>query len=840
MQTSKQLFSSQNKTGFLRGKKTVRLLVLFIVLLIPFSKAESQSIYVADALGNVYIVDLATCASSIVSPSSGPVWFDLAICSNNPNIMYGTDGGNNIYQIDLTTGVVTFLNGNLNTFYPTAFPSLNSLVCDGNGNLYLADANGSGLYSFNLASGVWTYYGSLGGYGSGGDLTFYNGNLYLATNTNELLEIDMSPFGVVSVTPINTSPVYGILTTSTASLCTAGVTTMLAMANEDIYVVNPSTGVCTILCAGVIPFFSGPIYGAASIFEGTLPPNVTLTVAATDTTLCGSQNTTLSANGAGSTGTYTWQPGNMSGNTVVVTPAVTTTYSVIGSDTSGCSDTAYITIHVSQGLQLSGTSQNVTCFGACDGYASVNIVNGTGPYTYVWSPSGATTTSDTLLCAGAVSALVTDAGGCTDTETFTITEPPAMTSNTTLVHDSCFGQCNGSASLSISGGSGNYTYAWSPSGGTNSSATNLCAGSYVALVTDSAGCALNFSVTITEPAALTLAMGSTQNICEGAGATLSANVNGGTSAYSYSWQPGNLSAAGPTVTPATTTVYSLTVTDANGCTVAGTQTVNVSPIPVVSFTPSDTNGCAPLCVTFTSPTQPGDVLEWDFGDGNTSTGNSPQTNCYVLPGTYDVSLTVTSVNGCTATLVDPSLTTTFASPTASFSYSPEYITLFDPNVSFTDNSTGADLWLWNFGDAANSFSTLQNPNFVYSDTGCFPVTLTVTNLNGCSDDTIQDVCIVSEFIFYAPNTFTPNGNGVNDVFFPVINGYEEGTYHLMIFDRWGNLIFESDDVLIGWNGKVQDGKSDKVCQVDTYVWVVDVNEWNGKEHRYRGHVNLIK
>lgn len=95
MQTSIQLISLQNKAGFLHGKKFVRLLVLFVLFLIPFSKAEAQNIYVADAFGNVYVVDLATCASSIVAPSSGPSWYDLAICSNNPNIMYGTDGANN-------------------------------------------------------------------------------------------------------------------------------------------------------------------------------------------------------------------------------------------------------------------------------------------------------------------------------------------------------------------------------------------------------------------------------------------------------------------------------------------------------------------------------------------------------------------------------------------------------------------------------------------------------------------------------------------------------------------------------------------------------------------------
>jgi gliding motility-associated-like protein len=269
--------------------------------------------------------------------------------------------------------------------------------------------------------------------------------------------------------------------------------------------------------------------------------------------------------------------------------------------------------------------------------------------------------------------------------------------------------------------------------------------------------------------------------------------------------------------------------------------VNVNPIPAVSFIASDSSGCAPLCVTFTSPAQAGDVCQWNFGDGNNTTGNSPQNHCYTTPGDFDVTLTITDNNGCSATLLEPDLIHVFPSPFASFTFTPDYITIYDPSVTFTDHSTDATAWAWTFGDAANSTSALQNPNFAYAgDTGCFAVTLTVTNPEGCSADTTQDVCIVSEFVIYVPNTFTPNGNGLNEFFLPSINGYEEGSYHLMIFDRWGNLIFESDDVLTGWNGKVQDGNSDAICQVDTYVWVIHVNEWNGVKHQYRGHVNLIK
>lgn len=825
----------RSASRFPRLTGLVKMLVLLAFLLVPAQKGKAQTLYVTDSNGNIFLVNIANCTSTLVIPASAfGSWMDIAVCSGNPNIIYAMDFNGFVYEIDVTTGNITLLNNTLTSQFATGAPS--SLVCDGNGNLYAASFE---LYCYNIASNTWTLVGNLNGFNSGGDLTFYNGTLYMAGASNELVQIGLSPFSTSLVAYFNApNSVFGVVTIGGNSLCGNQIpNTMLATAGQDIFTVNPANGNCVAACLGLIPF---GIFGAASLNEGVVGPPTNVTAAATDTTLCAGQNATLTATGAGSTGTYNWQPGNLTGSSITVSPAVNTTYSVIGTDTSGCSDTAYVTIYVSAGLQLAGVSQNATCFAACDGTASVNIVTGTGPYIYAWSPSGATTSSDTLLCAGAVSVLVTDAGGCTDTQTFTITEPPGMTSVTTLVHDSCFGQCNGSASLAISGGSGTYTYAWSPSGGNASSANNLCAGNYTCLVSDSAGCSLNFSVTITEPALLTAAMGNTLNVCTGNNATLSATPNGGTGPYSYSWQPGNLTGAGPTITPAASVIYSLTVTDANGCATTGTQSIVVNPIPVVSFIASDSSGCAPLCVTFTGPIQPGDICEWDFGDGNLATGIPPQNHCYTLPGTYDVALTITDANGCSASLTDPNLISVSASPFASFTFSPDYITIFDPSVSFTDNSVDATQWSWNFGDLANSTSTLQNPDFAYADTGCYAVTLSVTNAGGCMDDTTQDVCIVSEFVIYVPNTFTPNGNGLNDVFLPIVSGYEANSYHLMIFDRWGNLIFETKDPLTGWNGKVQDGKSDKVCQIDTYVWVIDVKEFNGVDHRYRGHVNLIR
>lgn len=169
----------------------------------------------------------------------------------------------------------------------------------------------------------------------------------------------------------------------------------------------------------------------------------------------------------------------------------------------------------------------------------------------------------------------------------------------------------------------------------------------------------------------------------------------------------------------------------------------------------------------------------------------------------------------------------------------------DECISFTDTSQGIPTsWKWNFTGATPDTSILQHPSGIcYPDAGTYTVSLIVENAYGV-DTAYQVINVLTEFecnpdaAFYVPNSFTPDGDGVNDVFIPKFNNVVEEDYHLYIFDRWGNLIFNTTSTTTGWNGKANNGKD--IAQVDTYVWKVKYKNIEGIIAEKTGHVNLIK
>jgi len=283
--------------------------------------------------------------------------------------------------------------------------------------------------------------------------------------------------------------------------------------------------------------------------------------------------------------------------------------------------------------------------------------------------------------------------------------------------------------------------------------------------------------------------------------------------------------------------YTVNVTDANGCTTSSTVTINPSTGTTASFTGLDTVGCAPICVQFTNTSPAAASCSWDFGDNTTST-NCNTSHCYFTAGIYTVILTVTDANGCTATSTHTNMVNVYPQPNAAFTANPDTASEFDPEIQFLDNSTAANNWQWFFGDSTQSTSTLQNPIFTYSDTGSYTVTLIVSNSYGCVDTVTGEIFISPEYTFYAPNAFTPNGDGKNDIFLPMGTDIDEKSFHMWIFDRWGNLIFETTDFRKGWDGRANGGKD--LAQIDTYVWKVSFNDLLHKRHKYMGKVSLIK
>jgi len=650
----------------------------------------------------------------------------------------------------------------------------------------------------------------------------------------------------------------------------------------------------------------------------TEPPLLTAAATSTDVLCFGGNTGTAAVTETGGVGpyTYSWSPSGGTGNSA--TGLITSAYVVTVTDANGCTTTASTTVNEPALLTLSATFTPVNCNAGNDGTTTATAAGGFGNYTYLWSPSGGTNATATGLIAGVYSCVVTDDNGCTASASVTVTEPSAIVTTTSAVDAhcnladgsvsanatggtgtityqwlnggpataiwnnvasgtysvvvtdqngcsdtlsqvvqnlngvtatlntstnlTCFNSGDGAIDIAATGGTLPYTYSWTPNASTTANATGLSAGNYVIVVTDSAGCTSTVNVLITEPTMLTLqASANPTSVCEGTPVQLSANAGGGTPAYSYSWTPGPLAGQTQNITPAATTTYTCTVTDANGCTATSPILVTVNPMPVALFTSNVTSGCAPLCVDFTdqSTVASGTLTGWlwDFGDNTTSTQQTPS-HCYNTPGVYTVILTITTNAGCTQTITMANYISVYAVPVAAFGASPQPTTILNPIISFTDSSSNATSWLWSFGDVANSSSTDQHPTFTYPDPTCYFVLLEVTSQDGCIDTASQLVCIDPDVSIYVPNTFTPDGNGTNDVFIPVTVGMDPDEYELWIFDRWGNMIFYSDELDEGWDGRVQGAA--EICQIDTYVWKIKVKDLLGNRHDLIGHVNLVK
>jgi gliding motility-associated-like protein len=206
---------------------------------------------------------------------------------------------------------------------------------------------------------------------------------------------------------------------------------------------------------------------------------------------------------------------------------------------------------------------------------------------------------------------------------------------------------------------------------------------------------------------------------------------------------------------------------------------------------------------------------------------------YNDPGNFYVSLTVTGSNGCVFkdSLLYPVVV--YPKPVADFLPSPPSVSIFTPDINFVDQSIGAMFWEWDFGDFDGSI--VQNPAHTYADTGIYTVSQIVINQYGCRDTAYVPVRIESEFTFFLPNAFTPNGDGDNDYFMG--EGIGIRTFDFLVFDRWGNKIFESEDPAVGWDGRLASGTK---AQIDVYIYKIYILDVMSVEHTYIGHVSLIR
>jgi gliding motility-associated-like protein len=685
---------------------------------------------------------------------------------------------------------------------------------------------------------------------------------------------------------------------------------------------NTNDGSISVVPQGVAPYTYQWNNGAITSSVTNLAPGI-YTVTVTDAVLCTKEvtisvggsppivlNETITDNqcttndgsislapsgGNGSSYTYQWSNG-LTGS--AISSLAGGSYTVTVTDSLNCTSTQTFNISSFIPITLTTTSTPANC-GIPDGSASVTASGGNGPYTYDWQPQGGTGSTASNLPGGAYTVTVTDADGCTTVETVTVQSSGTFTLNATFVPLGCDPQSTTTASVTVNGGTAPFTYSWSPAGGNQATGTGLSAGTYTVLVTDSNNCVDSVSVTVPPVIPISLTASSTPVQCNQPNSgTASASASGGNPPLTYLWSDGS---AGVSLSGLAGGNYTVTVTDANGCTVTETVTVNVIP-DVFASAGTDQTICSGDAANLNGSGSAGTApynYSWSNGSSNQNqTINPTATNTYTV--------TVSDANGCTAT-------------------SSVTITVIDyPVVTVTPNTdicfgsatslqaSGGSTYSWSPADGLND-AGIANP--VASPSATTTYTVTVSNAQcsstgtvtvnvapeigaGFAPDTTQGQApLTVEFsnststagsylwdfgdgntsadanpahTYTEPGSYTvlmiaTNSLGCTDtarfefivvenksslvipnVFTPNGDGLnetfsfqEEGiaTINVIIFNRWGREVYSWSATGKGWDGKSTDGNE---LPEGVYLYVVKASGVDGKTYDESGTVQLIR
>ena len=631
--------------------------------------------------------------------------------------------------------------------------------------------------------------------------------------------------------------------------------------------------------------------GTATVIVNPLP---TATIAG-DIDLCvGSSQPTITFTGAGGTSPYTFtysinggaaQTVTSTGNTatVLAPTAVAGTYaytliSVQDASTTACSQlqTGTATVNVNPVPTATITGDAEVCIGASSPVITFTGAGGTAPYTFEYSidngPVQTVTSiggsSATILASTANAGTftydlisVTDgsATGCGQPQSGTVTVIVNPLPTATISGDAevCLNGPNQTITFTGANGVSPYTFTYTLNGGPNQTITSTGNTATITVPTSVVG-VTTYSLVGVQDASATgcyqpqtglasvevvdlppIYAGVDFTVCEGDDIVLTAS--GGTG---YVWNGGAIQDGVP-FTSTQTDEYVVIGVNPTGCVNSDTVVVTVSPIPLPSFVADTTMGCAPLEVVFTNTTPGGPFTDciWTLSNGTILNGCGSISYVFAQGGTYDVTLETTTVDGCTAQATYQYYVYIEQPAIADFSASSTVVNTLDSEVQFINESENADGYIWSFGDGS-ALTTEQNPTHVFPNEGfgTYGVTLIATTPLGCNDTIYTVIRVEEEIIFYVPNTFTPDADDFNPTFQPVFtSGYDPFDYNLLIYNRWGEIVFESHNVEIGWDGTYGvDGQKTEV-QDGTYTWTIDFKTVNTDERIYvNGHVNVLR
>jgi gliding motility-associated-like protein len=585
--------------------------------------------------------------------------------------------------------------------------------------------------------------------------------------------------------------------------------------------------------------------------------------------VCQNANATISASAAGAIG-WSWTgPNNFTGNTATVTL----------NNIQPPSQGAYFATATFAIGTVSCTTQNsavqnvvpvnpinvIPQISQCEP-ANISLqANSAGAATYSWTGPNSYTSNVSnpqmyglLPNASGVYTVTTSYNNgnliCYNTNTTNVTINPKLNFTLTPYTLGCFNSL-----LNVNGPAGATSYTWTGSSGFTSNTQNLNipfvqanqSGIYT-LEVMLGPCKTSGStrVDILDPLKFDKTP-TNKTICRGEAVTFTMQSVGGSGNYAYVWNPplyvGSPTGSVQSGNPLGTTIYNVTGYDiaCPNYTINHTFTLTVNQPPQPNLNLEKVSGCQPLCLLYNSKTQSeASTTTYDFGNGIKFQADSIR-YCIDVPGVYNLKIHSTGNNGCKGTYDYPLPITVYPKPGSSINHNPEYIILSDNQVVFNPSHQAGPIVStnWIFLGTKESMngqidsSGIRNPERVFETAGKYPVMLVSTTDKGCVDSVVKFIEVNEDFSVYIPNTFTPNGDGVNDVFMVKGTGMKIENYTMEIFDRWGTMLYSSKDITKGWDGSAKGAQ----LPIGAYIYKVKVIGANGQgKKEYVGHVTLMK
>jgi gliding motility-associated-like protein len=497
-------------------------------------------------------------------------------------------------------------------------------------------------------------------------------------------------------------------------------------------------------------------------------------------------------------------------------------------NTGLCANTATMTVTVNPYPSITAVNDTI-CAGSTGTITTqINLVGGT----YTWVGSANTLANLSVTPANTNSyAVIYNLAGCTDTafaQVIVNPVPVVQVQNATI----CAGQ---TGILTASANLPNGQFLWANGSTNDTISLNPLSTTSQSVTYTLAGCtSIPVSATLTVNPVPTITMNN-QTICAGDPVTMVANAN---PAGTYYWGPNAIQGiAANTFTPTQDSIIEV-FNVLNGCSSDTIQaTITVLPLPISTFSANVLQGCVPLSVNFSADVSNNTSYNWLTS--NQLSGSGAQTTLdFQVNGAFSVTLTAT-LNGCSSSTTIANMIEVDNYPIAAFEPSSQVFTEPNQSLSFWNSSVGASTYQWNFGEGGSSSEEAPTHLFNVENEGTTIVLYAYSNL-GCTDTASFFIGFDPGLVYYIPNSFTPDGDQFNQTFLPIFtSGIDPYNYQLLIYNRWGEVIFESLDPEFGWDGSF--GQQGNPCPVGTYTYMITVKLPSvDKRQTIKGHVNLIR